>query len=688
MGCCEEKGTKYSTMDFYVELFNLEPYEDNRFFFTIKKLGSEKFDKVIEKTLKEHLANSKLMQNKNLDKRFQFNINNALFYCYLNDNPIVKNYLQVKDLEVFNFDTLYKISILLTKNYDQLSLPKIYLINKTKFVSDLNNFELDFSNITIDTTKIFDPNISNDDLVLTKPHLTEDLSEIHEEENENNSKEEIDERNEKDERNGKEERESDSNNESDNDSVYEDEGEEENNEIEINNQHENSKNYIHIKGEITPEIVRSIFQKLSPYIDDGDDEDDEGKDKNGAQNNKEIMRNFRKSKSSIASGLDGLKRKSDVSIIDENIFVKKGKEIPLKLESIKESEHEQKEQITKEKEKEPKNKIIDSVFIEGLKNIDLEVFSELIEILSIYPYLKRLSFCDFHFDKEFEGWENIIHLINENNKIRWLDLHKSNINNCVLEQICKVIENKRIRYLDLSENFINQDGSQTIGEFLRKNKTLQRLILNNNDLEDFKKIGVGYICDPLVLHPNIQHLDFSSMTITGCGESIANLIKATKSIRSIILRDCLLNLKDFQHICRALSLENISNTIINVDMSHNDMASDKSLEEIGNMIKVNKTLHTLNMEKMNLTMSNYNLIFNGLNENDTISDFSFCYNPNVKPRIILEYFLHRKKLSSLVYIPYKEGINDKGPKVQFTLDERKLIEKFKKKRKKVKLIYR
>ena len=85
-------------------------------------------------------------------------------------------------------------------------------------------------------------------------------------------------------------------------------------------------------------------------------------------------------------------------------------------------------------------------------------------------------------------------------------------------------------------------------------------------------------------------------------------------------------------------------------------------------------------------MSNYNLILNGLNENDKISRFNFSFNPNVKPRLILEYFLHRKKLSSLTYIPYRANINEKGPKVEFNLDEKKVIKKFKDKRKKVKLI--
>ena len=115
------------------------------------------------------------------------------------------------------------------------------------------------------------------------------------------------------------------------------------------------------------------------------------------------------------------------------------------------------------------------------------------------------------------------------------------MNNQILNLICKVIENKKIRYLDLSENFINQDGARMLGYFLSRNKTLQRLILNNNDLEDFKKIGISSICEPLIIHPNIEHLDFSSMTITGCGESVSNLLKTTKTLKSIFLRDCLLN---------------------------------------------------------------------------------------------------------------------------------------------------
>ena len=670
MGCCGDNARNYSPTELFVDLFTLEPQNRNGTIFIIKKLESENLEKVMDKTLKEHLNDSKIMTNTFLEKNFQFKINNALFYCYLKEKPIIKNFLQVKDLDPSNFDSLHRISILLTKNYDKLSLPKINLINKTKHSSDLNNLKLDFSNISINTQKVYDPNLSCD-LQLTKPHLTEDLSQIQEEENEYNTNEQANEK---------------EDNESEDNSVYDDD------EDELNENEEKNKiitkNYIHIKNEISSEIVRNIFHKLSPYINEDDEDEDDENDRNISSNNKEIIRKFRKSKSNVMSGLDinvfDKKRTSGVYNEEDKIINEKGNE--LKLNS---SEKENFESSKDEKnQKEQKNKILDSVYIEKMRYIDLEIFSELIEILSIYPYLKRISFCDFNLEKEFEGWENIIYLINENNNIRWLDFHKSNMSDIILGLICKAIENKRIRYLDLSENFLTREAAKTLAYFLQKNKTLQRLNLSNNDLEEFKKIGVNYICEPLMCHPNIQYLNFSSMTLTGCGESIANLIKTTKSLKCISLRDCLLNLKDFQYICRALSSDKISKTINNIDISHNDMASDKSLEEIGNMIKVNKTLKYLNMEKMNLNMQNYNYILNGLNENESIIHFSFCFNPKIKPRIILEYFLHRKKLSSLAYIPYKSNINEKETKVEFSLEEKKIIEKFKKKRKKVKLITR
>ena len=671
MGCCGES-VQISTMEFTIDLYDLIQDPNKKTVFQFKKLNSTVTEKLFDKTLSIYIQETKI--HKGLGDDFKFTINNTLFYCYLNNkNAIVKNYLQVKELVPLNYETLHKISIVLTNNYNQLYMPKINLINKTKNIMDLNGKTIDFSDVMLNRKYIFDPNLSKDLIIFSKPNLGEEMAQINEKDD-----------NKSESSHSSKSRKNSEDNNSNNSSEYENNSETDSEREESEEEKKNAKNYLVVKEEVTPSEVKLVFDALSPYINEDDEQEFKSVKKDETQGN---IRRFRRFGSHIGSSIELNQNKNKVtnrrvSVMNNGVVIaKKDEELKLNLFN---NEKERKER--EKKQEEAQKKIIDSVFIESVTIPDLDVFSEMIGILAIYTLLKRISFCNFKFEKETDVWDNIIYLLQENNNIRWVDLHKSNMNNEILDSIAKVCENKRFRYLDLSENFINQDGAAILGEFLSKNKTLQRLILNNNDLDNFKKAGVESICRNLVNHPNIQFLDFSSMIVTGCGEAVANLIKSSKSIKTIILKDCLLNMKDVQNICKALSLPNISKTIINVDISFNDMASDKSLEEIGKMIKVNKTLTKLNLDKMNINMNNYNFILNGLNENDKITHFSFNYNPNVKPRLILEYFLHRKKLNSLAYIPYKATVNDKGPKVEFNLDEKKIIKKFKDKRKKVKLV--
>jgi len=664
MGCCGDN-IQFSTINFTLELYDLIQNKEKITQFEIKKLSSTNIEKIFGKNLSTYIEETKIC--KDLGEDFKFTINNSLFYCYLNRNyAIVKNYLQVKDLVPMSYETLFKISIVLMSNYNQLYMPKINFANKTKNEIDLDGIKVDFSDVMLSNKYIFDPNISKDRIIMAKPKFEEAI--LH-----------IDENNESD--NSDSESQSKKSSQENNSSVYEENSDVDSEEEEEKEEEKNAKNYLLIKDEVSPDVVKTVFEAISPYLEE--DEDDfinvKKEDKGGN------LRRFRRFQSSVGSSVE-LKQTNNfnrrVSVMNNKIVVaKKGDELKLNLFN-NEEERNKKQQEQEEEQK----KIINSVFIESAKITDLDVFSEMIGILAIYNLLKRISFCDFKFERETDVWDNIVYLLQENNNIRWVDLHKSNMNNDIIVSIAKVSENKRFRFLDLSENFINQDGAEILAEFLSKNKTLQKLILNNNDLENFKKGGVQSICKSLEDHPNIQLIDFSSMVVTGCGEYVAALLKKSKSIKSVILRDCTLNFKDIQNICKALSLPNISNTINNVDLSFNDLASDKSIEEIGKMLKVNKTLNRLYLEKMNLNMNNYNFILNGLNENDKIIHFNFSFNPSVKPRLFLEYFLHRKKLNSLTYIPYRANINDQGPKVDFNLDEKKIIKKFKDKRKRVKLI--
>jgi hypothetical protein len=109
MGC---SGDKVSSIHFYIELFALIPEKDNIKCFQVKRVEKVKFEKTIEKKLIDYISESKITKNNYLEENFQFSINNSLFYIYLGQNPIIKNFIQVKDVEPFNFENLSKISIL------------------------------------------------------------------------------------------------------------------------------------------------------------------------------------------------------------------------------------------------------------------------------------------------------------------------------------------------------------------------------------------------------------------------------------------------------------------------------------------------------------------------------------------------------------------------------------------------
>ena len=85
------------------------------------------------------------------------------------------------------------------------------------------------------------------------------------------------------------------------------------------------------------------------------------------------------------------------------VVAKKGEELKLNLFN-NEEERQEKER----KEEEERKKMIDSVFIESVSIPDLDVFSEMIGILTVYTLLKRISFCDFKFENETDIWDNII----------------------------------------------------------------------------------------------------------------------------------------------------------------------------------------------------------------------------------------------------------------------------------------
>ena len=250
--------------------------------------------------------------------------------------------------------------------------------------------------------------------------------------------------------------------------------------------------------------------------------------------------------------------------------------------------------------------------------------------------IKKFSFFENNINSDFEGWDAISDFLEKNFSLRYIDLHSSNLYDYHLNAITRPLIDKRIRFLNLSENFITYDGVQIIADFLKYNKTLQKLNLCRNAQCQFKTEGVKLITDALISNPNIEFIDFSYMNLTGCGVHIGNFLSSNKSIENICLRNVQLNAVDFKNIFEPLKY---NGNLKEIDISMNDMGGDKSLQYIADAIKENKALKCIKMDQININNDNYQIIFDAIEKNKTINSYSVNYNSKVKPKIMLNFFI-------------------------------------------------
>jgi hypothetical protein len=326
--------------------------------------------------------------------------------------------------------------------------------------------------------------------------------------------------------------------------------------------------------------------------------------------------------------------------------------------------------------------------IKSVKIIDSDI-SDLISFNKIMKYIsdkniKKFLFVGNNINSDFEGWDAISLFLEQNYKLRYLDIHNASIYDYHLNDLLRPLADKRIRFLNLSENFLTFEGAKIISDFLKNNKTLQILNLSRNAQCQFKTEGVKFILQSLIKDKNIELIDFSFMNLTGCGEYIGNFISNNKSIENIILKNVLLNYNDFKNIFIPLKK---NGTVKEIDISMNDMGGDKSLECIAGAIKENKSLECLKMDQININNDNYSIIFEAIEENKTIKKYSINYNSNIKPKIVINFFIKQMHVKYLEYIPFDKE-NEKDKNKELNLEEKKLFEKLKAERPDMTLIYK
>ena len=345
--------------------------------------------------------------------------------------------------------------------------------------------------------------------------------------------------------------------------------------------------------------------------------------------------------------------------------------------------------IAKNDENENENENIDirkniniiKIFSSSFDNISL--FDKLMKFLKD-KNIKKFYFYDNNINIDFDGWNSICEFLENDYYIRYVDLHCSSLSDNNINSLIAPLSDKRIRYLNLSENFLSVNGIKIISTFLKDNKTLQRLILRRNSKSEFKAEGVKIILESLDSSKNIEFIDFSYMNLTGCGAHIGNFLNSNKSLEKLILINVQLNAADFKNIFWSVKTNNI---IKEIDVSLNDMGGDKSLQYIADGIKENKSLNCLKMDKININNDNYQIIFDAIEQNKKITHYTVNYNSKIKPKIMLNFFMKQTHVKTLEYEPY-DKTNDEDKNKELTLEEKKLFEKFKTERPDMELIYK
>ena len=553
MGCSSSKNSSYIIQ--YCTIIQI-PNKEN--IYRINLLEEEKILKEEGKKLIDQMGKYNTSSNiKDFLNRNNFE-SHTMFYFFLREEPILKNYEQIKKYYPYNLPLLYKIIFLSTENNNNIT--NIVIENKTKFIKESNfiGYKLDFNDMQKILKEANNSNITKDNLSL----IDEELS---------------------------------------------DEGNFEEKEDELI---------------ICEEIIEETYKRISNKLKE-----------------EKIEKNLTNidTSSNVVNTLNNQNKSAKIKTV----------------------------------------KIIDS-------NIeDLVIFNKIMKYISKKD-IKKFFFVGNNINSEFEGWEAISSFFEQNYNLRYLDLHNATIYDYHLSDLMRPLSDKRIRFLNLRENFITYEGAKIIAEFLKCNKTLQKLNLSRNAQCQFKVEGVKAILNSLLKNKNIEFIDFSFMNLTGCGEAIGNFISKNKSIENIVLKNVLLNYNDFKNIFVPLKQ---SLTLKEIDVSMNDMGGNKSLQVIADAIKENISLECLKIEQININNDNYNIIFDGIEKNKTITKYSLNYNSDVKPKIVINFFLNQKQVKHLEYIPYDKE-NEKDKNKELTLDEKKMFKKLQIDRPDMKLIYK
>ena len=320
---------------------------------------------------------------------------------------------------------------------------------------------------------------------------------------------------------------------------------------------------------------------------------------------------------------------------------------------------------------------INKIYFKGndlkINNESVYYLKEFVEMVICYKNLIQIKFDKGMNDslsyKNLIFWKNLKKLFQENFNIRWISLKQSDLDDNIMEIFLSSLLMKRIRYLNISNNQITNKSMYFLSKFLIKNQTLSYLYMNNNPNITIE--GIRLITTALQMHPNISKLDISNINLEGSGQFISQLLYENKCLKELNLRNINLNKNDITFLAAKLS-EN--NKLIFLDLGLNYKIGDEGMKEIGKIIYNNKSLKSIGLDGLYLTMNNYLPIFEAITKNKNIESYSLNMNSGLPLKGILNFFLKNPQVKEISITPW--DIEKESEFNRFTEDQLYAIEKF------------
>ena len=258
---------------------------------------------------------------------------------------------------------------------------------------------------------------------------------------------------------------------------------------------------------------------------------------------------------------------------------------------------------------------------------------QLMSMLTKFKFLK-LSIYKNNIASDFTGWKYFRQILKENFSLRWVSFRDAGFNDKIFEQIISGMTLKRIRYLNISKNKITNKGMY-------------------------------------FLHPNISKIILSNNNLNGAGKYISTLIKDNKSLKTLLIRNVSLELKDIEFIAEEMCKKTCP--IKDLDIGLNSGIGDEGLIEVGKIIDNNKSLISIGLDGLNLTMNNYLPVFQAIFKNKIIEKYSLNNNEGLPLKGILNFFLKNPKVKELSITPWDV---DKNKDKVFDTEQLIQIERF------------